>query len=93
MALAINVRADNNSANEIERLWDQVVAFEAKPSMHALGYRPHFTFAIYDCPTIDEKIAWAAMRAAVAGETQLRIEFKRIRWFAGSPRCLGGAEL
>ncbi|XUJ35949.1 hypothetical protein ACQ5SK_12050 [Bradyrhizobium japonicum] len=88
MALAINVRADNNSASEIERLWDQVVAFEVEPSMRALGYRPHFTFAIYDSPAIDEKIAWAAMLAAVAGEAQFRIEFKRIRWFAGSPLVL-----
>ncbi|WP_426423504.1 2'-5' RNA ligase family protein [Bradyrhizobium genosp. A] len=88
MALAINIRADNSSADEIERLWDQVSAFEAKASMRALGYRPHFTFAIYDGPAIDEKAAWDAMLAAAAGETQLRIEFKRIRWFEGSPLVL-----
>jgi len=27
VALAINIRADNSSADEIERLWDQVGAF------------------------------------------------------------------
>ncbi|MBR0687698.1 2'-5' RNA ligase family protein [Bradyrhizobium manausense] len=88
MALAINIRADNGSADEIERLWDQVGAFEAKPSMRALGYRPHFTFAIYDGPAIDEETAWDAMLAAAAGETQLRIEFTRICWFEGSPLVL-----
>ena len=88
MALAINIRADNSSAGEIERLWDQVGAFEAKASMRALGYRPHFTFAIYDGLAIDEKAAWDAMRAAVVGETQLLIQFKRIRWFEGSPLVL-----
>lgn len=88
MALAINIRADNNSAGEIERLWDQVCAFEARPSMRALGYRPHFTFAIYDGPAIDEEAAWDAVLAAVAGETKLRIAFKRIRWFEGSPLVL-----
>ncbi|QOZ54994.1 2'-5' RNA ligase family protein [Bradyrhizobium sp. CCBAU 53338] len=88
MALAINIRADNGSAGEIERLWDQVGAFEAEPSMRALGYRPHFTFAIYDGPAIDERTAWEALLAATAGETQLRIAFKRIRWFEGSPLVL-----
>lgn len=88
MALAINIRADNESAREIERLWNQVAMFEAEPSMRALGYRPHFTFAIYDGPGIDEKTAWETMPAAVAGERQLRIVFKRIRWFQGSPLVL-----
>ena len=31
MALAINIRADNASANEIEQLWDQVAVFEDEP--------------------------------------------------------------
>jgi len=88
MALAINVRADNASASEVERLWDQVAAFEDEPSMRALGYRPHLTFAIYDSPEIEEKTAWEAMRRAVAGEVQLRIEFRRIRWFVGPPLVL-----
>lgn len=88
MAVAINLRADNNSADEIERLWDQVAAFEDEPSMRVLGYRPHFTFAVYDSPDIDEKTAWDAMRSATAGETQLSIAFERIRWFAGSPLVL-----
>lgn len=88
MALAINIRADNASAGEIERLWGQVAAFEVEPSMRALGYRPHFTFAIYDPPSISEKTAWDAMQAAVIDEPQLRIEFKRIRWFEGSPLVL-----
>ncbi|PDT92225.1 calmodulin [Bradyrhizobium sp. Y36] len=88
MALAINIRADDASAGEIERLWDQVAAFEVEPSMRALGYRPHFTFAIYDTPAIEEKTAWDVMQAAIAGETQLRIAFKRIRWFEGAPLVL-----
>ncbi|WBL80038.1 2'-5' RNA ligase family protein [Bradyrhizobium xenonodulans] len=88
MALAINIRADNDSAGEIERLWDQVAVFEAEPSMRALGYRPHLTFAIYDSPAADEKAAWDVMLAATSGQTQLRIRFKRIRWFEGSPLVL-----
>jgi hypothetical protein len=90
VALAINIRADNDSAGEIERLWDQIAVFEVEPSMRALGYRPHFKFAIYDSPAVDQKTSWDAMLAAFAGETQLRIEFKRIRWFDGSPLVLWG---
>ena len=48
MALAINIRSDDSSAERIEALWDEVAAFESQPSMRLLGYRPHFTFAIYD---------------------------------------------
>ena len=88
MAIAINIRADDSSANEIEQLWQQVAAFEDEPSMLALGYRPHFTFAIYESPEIEEMTAWEAMLRAVSEEAQLRIEFKRIRWFAGPPLVL-----
>jgi 2'-5' RNA ligase len=88
MAIAINIRADGPSASEVERLWDQVAAFEDQPSMRALGYRPHFTFAIYEAPEITEQAAWEAMRRAVTEETQLCIEFKRIRWFVGPPLVL-----
>jgi 2'-5' RNA ligase len=88
MAMALNIRADDASADEIERLWDEVGAFEEEPSMRALGYRPHFTFAIYDSPDVDEKTAWHAMVQASAGQTQLCIEFRRIRWFPGQPLVL-----
>jgi 2'-5' RNA ligase len=88
MAIAINIRADESSASEVERLWDQVAAFEDEPSMRALGYRPHFTFAVYDSPEIEERAAWEAMLRAVNNESQLRIEFRRIRWFAGPPLVL-----
>jgi 2'-5' RNA ligase len=88
MAIAINVRADNDSASEIEKLWDQVAEFEDKASMRALGYRPHFTFAIYDPPAIDEESARQTMLRAARSEAQLRIEFRRIRWFVGPPLVL-----
>src|SRR3954471_23177043 len=88
MAVAINIRADNVSADEIERLWDQVAAFEDQPSMRVLAYRPHLTFAIYDSPHIEAEIAWKAMLSATERESQLTLAFKRIRWFAGPPLVL-----
>jgi 2'-5' RNA ligase len=83
MAIAINIRADNISAREVERLWDQVAAFEDEPSMRALGHPPHLTFAIYDSPEVDQETVREAMQGAAVGETQLRIKFRRIRWFEG----------
>ncbi|MCP3408893.1 2'-5' RNA ligase family protein [Bradyrhizobium sp. CCGB01] len=88
MAIAINVRADGDSSSEVEQLWDQVAAFEDEPSMRTLGYRPHFTFAIYDAPAIEEETARQAMLRAATGEAQLRIEFRRVRWFVGPPLVL-----
>lgn len=88
MALAINIRADHVSADELERLWDQVAAFEDEPSMRILAYRPHLTLAIYDASEIDEKTAWKAMQSATEGAAQLPITFRRIRWFVGPPLVL-----
>ncbi|MBP0116076.1 2'-5' RNA ligase family protein [Bradyrhizobium vignae] len=88
MALAINIRSDDSSAERIEALWDEVATFESQPSMRALNYRPHFTFAIYDTPEITANTAWEAMLRATAGEGQLSIEFRRICWFAGPPLVL-----
>lgn len=89
MALAINIRADNRSADEIERLWDQVAALEVEPSMRALGYRPHFTFAIYDSPAVDEKAAWDAMLSAVADGKPLLADERRDEAIAFA-RSFGG---
>jgi hypothetical protein len=88
MVVAINIRADDASASAVEQLWDQVAALEDEPSMRILGYRPHFTFAIYDCREIDPKAAWQAMLRAVKGDAQLLVEFRRIRWFVGPPLVL-----
>src|SRR5262244_1811024 len=88
MEIALSIRSDDESAREIERLWDQVAAFEDEPSMCALGYRPHLTFAIYDSSEIDQKTVWEAMLRATMGESQLRIGFSRIRWFVGPPLIL-----
>ncbi|MCS3496547.1 2'-5' RNA ligase [Bradyrhizobium japonicum] len=88
MAIAINVRADNASANKIERLWDDVAVFEDVPSMRVLCYRPHLTFAIYESPQIEAKTAWDAMLCATEGGAKLPITFRRIRWFVGPPLVL-----
>jgi hypothetical protein len=91
MALAINIRSDNATAVEIERLWDQVAAFEDEPSMRTLGYRPHLTFAIYDSG-IDEAAASNAMLhggdrpGAIANQIRAYPLVRRL-----AARALGGA--
>ncbi|CCD94948.1 putative calmodulin-binding protein [Bradyrhizobium sp. ORS 375] len=91
MAIALNIRSDHASAGEIEQLWDEIAAFEDRPSMRELGYRPHVTFAIYDAPDIDAAAAWPVMREMVRGRGALKIRFKRIAWFA-HPRFVLWAE-
>jgi len=91
MVVALNIRADHGSAREIERLWDQVAAFEDRPSMRALGYRPHITFVIYESTEVEVDAAWRAMRGAVEGHEALEVQFSRIRWFA-APRFVLWAE-
>ncbi|NPU15080.1 2'-5' RNA ligase family protein [Bradyrhizobium sp. 83002] len=91
MAIALNIRSDHVSAGYIERLWDQVAAFEDEPSMRGLGYRPHFTLAIYDAPEIDVETASRVMRAAVEAAPALQLEFNRINWFS-TPRFVLWAE-
>ena len=56
--------------------------------MRALGYAPHFTFAIYDADDIDETTRKNALDQAVQGQTELRVVFDRIGVFAGSPLVL-----
>jgi 2'-5' RNA ligase len=65
-----------------------VARFEDQPSMRELGYKPHFTFAIYDALEIDEKAASEVIQSAAMGQAQLRVQFSRIRWFDGSPLVL-----
>jgi 2'-5' RNA ligase len=88
MGFALNIRSDHPSAQAIVELWDEVSAFEDSASMRALGYAPHFTFAMYDSGAIDPETAWKALQRASANETQQRIVFRRIRYFDGSPLVL-----
>ena len=88
MGFALNIRSDHPSARAIAELWDEVSAFEDHASMRALGYAPHFTFAMYDSGAIDPETARKALQRASANEAQHRILFRRIRYFDGSPLVL-----
>lgn len=51
MTYAISLKCTNETAAAVLTLWDEAAAFEQVPSMRALNYPPHITFAVYDeCP-------------------------------------------
>ncbi len=76
---AINIRAENDTASPIFKLWEIVGKFENSPSMQALNYAPHFTFAIYDDVEPD-KMKLAAEKAS-NNLTTIPITFSKISIF------------
>ena len=83
MGFSLNIKASNSSARALTGLWDAVGAFEEMPSMRALGYAPHLTFAIYDADHICEATREDAIERAARGETELRLTFDRVGMFEG----------
>jgi 2'-5' RNA ligase len=83
MPFALSVKSVNASAGAIMSLWDHVSVFEDSPSMRALDYPPHITFAIYDAPEVSKEIAIAAIENAAQGRRSIEITFNRIRTFDG----------
>ncbi|MGB9369213.1 MAG: 2'-5' RNA ligase family protein [Xanthobacteraceae bacterium] len=88
MGFSLNLKANNSSALALTRLWDAVGAFEETPSMRALNYAPHFTFAIYDADHASKAERENAIERAARGATELRLTFDRIRVFEGPPLVL-----
>jgi hypothetical protein len=88
MPFALSLKSVNATADAIMSLWDQVSAFEDFPSMRALTYPPHITFAIYDSPTVSEQLAIATLEKAARGRAAIELCFDRIRTFGGPPLIL-----
>jgi len=85
MGFSLNLKIGNASASAVTSLWDAVSAFEAQPSMRALGYPPHITFAIYDTDDVSDDLRLAAIERAASVEEKLHLEFNRIGIFSGPP--------
>src|SRR5512132_2183411 len=83
MGFSLNLKSSNSSARALTELWDAVGAFGETPSMRALKYAPHFTFAIYDTDDIGEATSRHAIERAAHGQTELRLTFGRIAVFEG----------
>jgi 2'-5' RNA ligase len=89
MAIAISIKAANDTAAAIEALWQQAACFEDAPSMRALSYPPHITLAIYD--DIEPERVASALEAVFLGKSALRITFGELRHFEGTPLVLWAA--
>src|SRR4051812_3036993 len=88
MGFSLNIKSSNSSALALTEMWDAVGAFEETPSMRALGYPPHLTFANCDTDDVSEELTQAAIERAALNKAELHLTFNRIRTFAGPPLVL-----
>jgi 2'-5' RNA ligase len=88
MPFALTLKSLNPTADAIASIWDRVSAFEDFPSMRALNYPPHITFASYESSAASEQLAIATMAKIANGRTAIELGFDRIRAFDGPPLVL-----
>ena len=88
MPFALCIKSRDATANAIASLWDRVGVFEDFPSMRALNYPPHITFAIYGSAAASEQLAIATLERVATGRTAIELTFDRIRSFDGPPLIL-----
>lgn len=86
MGGAIGIVATNSSKFLIEDLWKKVGIFEANPTMKALNYPPHLTFAIY--PEIKMEELQNVARSIFNGQNELTLKFTELRCFENDPLVL-----
>lgn len=89
MPYAISIKSLNNSADTIRRLWEQVSRYEERPSMAALDYPPHVTFALYD--DVPESQLRTGLRQTFSKQPIVPLTFEHIRFFDNSPLVLWAA--
>ena len=83
---ALSIAADNETAASVSALWDEFSPLEHEPSMRALGYPPHFTFAV--CPGLEAGVLWAAVAPALTGLRPVTVRFAEICAFDGAQPVL-----
>jgi len=79
MACAINIRSDNDTADQIRSLWGDASLLEQLPSMDSLNYPPHLTLAVYD--ELDSSLAVEAVKEIFTGFKTQTIRFERLGMF------------
>lgn len=79
MPYAIVLKCTDDSAAPVLDLWREAGRFEASPSMQALNYPPHLTFAVYE--DIVVPLLVAAAQQAFTNVPPLAIEFSGIDHF------------
>ena len=86
VSAAICVKSVNETARLVSALWTQVGLLEHQPSMQALNYPPHFTFAIYDA--IDANVLRSAASEVFSDCRKFNVRFEAIRYFDAQPLTL-----
>ena len=79
MAYAISIRSDDGSSRGIRALWRKCSELESSPSMEALNYAPHITFAIYDDLSIGRLVD--AVDSVFESVDRMSIRFDRLGYF------------
>jgi 2'-5' RNA ligase len=79
MPCAINIRSDNESANQIRELWRDASKLEQEPSMESLNYPPHLTLAIYN--EIDSSLVIEAVTEVFARLESCSVRFEQLGMF------------
>jgi 2'-5' RNA ligase len=88
MPFAVTVKSCDVTAEAIMSLWDQASTFEDFPSIRALVYPPHITFAIDDSPDASEQAAIDTLERVAEATPAIELSFERIRTFDGPPLIL-----
>ncbi|KAA1178299.1 2'-5' RNA ligase family protein [Rhizobium tropici] len=79
MPHAIVLKCTDDSASPVLNLWREASRFESSPSMQALDYPPHLTFAVYEDIALSSLVA--AAQKAFANLPPLSVEFSGIGHF------------
>jgi 2'-5' RNA ligase len=85
MAYAISIRSDDRSSIGIRALWKTCSQLELSPSMEALNYAPHITFAVYDDISIGRLSD--AVDSAFDGVDPMTVRFGKLDYFE-TPRAI-----
>lgn len=89
MGSAVSLVARNKSAHAITRLWRDVSQFETSPSMLALDYPPHFTFAMFE--HVSGEVLQKQIGDAFRRAKPLRVRFNKIKYFDVDPMVIWAA--
>lgn len=79
MPYAVVLKCTDETATPVLDLWREASRFESTPSMRALNYPPHLTFAVYEDIAVSSLVA--AAQKAFANAPPLSVEFSGIGHF------------
>src|SRR5262249_52418900 len=79
MSFAISIKAPSTAGARLRAYWDRFGRFEQTPSMAALAYPPHVTFAVYE--HIEEDRLRDAVHRVFSRQSCISLRFAKISRF------------